>query len=385
MMISNLPPDAQAEWAQRSKSAVVPYNQDGTQTSYAGQEVEMSPAMTSGIVGAMTSAAPVSSVPGINAAVQGMTNAAASGGSNKDVGNATFGSIMQSALQFGLSSLFEGIPGVANVGTAVGMEAMSDDPNYGRAALSSGLPMATSVVSNAVLPGLGMIAGPLASYYAQRSLKDGWLGDATNSRSKERMRDAVEDEWGLCVDDTASMAASQRSIDGINAGASEESKFEDKLGLGLEANYGTTTAGQLRSMVEKELGFSSLKSYLDSMSHKLKDFGYSSDGSSSKREIDSISNPESPGQSTISNPGSPSTSTISNPDSHRSRSRELASRFDEEALEQMEKEAREAENDSDSNDRDSSSSGSGIGGVSGADLGKGVRIGETTNSGSYSS
>lgn len=165
-----------------------------------------------------------------------------------------------------VNAVLPGLPVAPAVGGALASEATKSNSNYGAAALSSGI-NAGAAVAGSMLAGPigGLVAGALAGYATKSSLADGWLGDITDARTSETKRDAVEDAFGFSVGDTKGMASTQKGMDAFGV--------TDK-GFGLDAAYGSTTAGQLADSAKQTglLDNSSLMGYLDKLDSLASEF-----------------------------------------------------------------------------------------------------------------
>ena len=194
-------------------------------------------------------------------------------GVNAVVGSTSFDQLQDSLLSSLASTLagtavntaLPGIPGLSSMAGALAGESTKSESNYGATALSSGINTGAVMAGTALAgPIGGMVAGALSSYAVKSSLKDGWLGDMVDSRTSEAKRDAVEDAFGFDPSDTAGMASTQGMMDALGV--------VDK-GFGLDAAYGSTTAGQIASSA-KQAGFddSSLMGYLDRLDKLSREF-----------------------------------------------------------------------------------------------------------------
>ena len=194
-------------------------------------------------------------------------------GVNAVVGSTSFDQLQDSLLSSLASTLagtavntaLPGIPGLPSMAGALAGESMKSESNYGATALSSGINTGAVMAGTALAgPIGGMVAGALSSYAVKSSLKDGWLGDMVDSRISETKRDAVEDAFGFDPSDTAGMASTQGMMDALGVA---------DRGFGLDAAYGSTTAGQIASSA-KQAGFddSSLMGYLDRLDKLSREF-----------------------------------------------------------------------------------------------------------------
>ena len=52
-----------------------------------------------------------------------------------------------------------------------------------------------------------MVGSSIGNYFAQESIREGYLGDWADSRSNEMSRDELEDEYGYSVKDTKEIMA----------------------------------------------------------------------------------------------------------------------------------------------------------------------------------
>lgn len=232
------------------------------------------PGIVGGAVSMGLGLSPLGQVPGVTAGV----NAAMQGSSLDAIQDAVLGDL----LGWGGASLASnlglgyGIPGIVG---AVTSEAVKDNPNYGATALGS-----TAQVGSAMLGGVlggpfgSIIGGTLGRSLANSSLKEGYLGDLADSRSREKDRDAVESAFGVSVADTESMArvdSIESFLDGLEAMAGAASGVTGKSGrssamdanlgfdFGLDSAVASTTSGKLSSAADDAFGFSTVEGFID--------------------------------------------------------------------------------------------------------------------------
>jgi len=245
--------------------------QDGTAREYEGQKVDMNMAPVNAAANIGMQATGMSSNPAISSAVNSLT----SGADPETLGTSAFSAVMQSGLAQAYNSILGGLPMAPQMATSLSMEATKAKPNYSKTAVNTGIQMLTSLLGNLALPGYGgVIAGGLAKYFSEKSFKHGFLGDMTDSRSREKQRDSIEDAYGVNVDDTAEMASGQSRLDRMNMESTgfvpSSEKIDDKLGVGLQSNYDTTTAGQLEKSAQEAFSNpSGLKGYFDKVSQEF--------------------------------------------------------------------------------------------------------------------
>lgn len=202
---------------------------------------------------------------GVPGPVQSGVNAVMSSDSYSQLQDSLLSSLASTLGSAVTNAALPGIPGLPSIGGALAGEATKSDSNYGAAALSSGINAGAALAGTALAgPIGGLVAGALSSYAVKSSLADGWLGDMVDSRTSEAKRDAVESAFGFDPSDTAGMASTQRGMDAFGV--------TDK-GFGLDAAYGSTTAGQI-SASAKSAGFddNSLMGYLDRMDTLAREF-----------------------------------------------------------------------------------------------------------------
>lgn len=138
-----------------------------------------------------------------------------------------------------VSQLFPGVP-VADLLVSNVKEARRASPNYGASTLAAGARTGSGMLGQAILPipGVGyMVGSSIGNYFAQESIRDGYLGDWSDSRSNERQRDAVED-LGKSVSDTKDLAARDNGWQNLTG---EKSPF------GLQAEYDATPLGRIEN------------------------------------------------------------------------------------------------------------------------------------------
>ena len=202
---------------------------------------------------------------GVPGPIQSGVNAALGSTSFDQLQDSLLSSLASNLASTAVNAALPGLPGLPSMAGALAGESTKKDSNYSAAALSSGINTGAALLGTAVAGPLGgMLAGSLAGYAVKSSLRDGWLGDLADSRTSEAKRDAVEDSFGFDPSDTAGMASTQQGMDALG--------ITDK-GLGLDAAYGSTTAGQLASSA-KQAGFddSSLMGYLDRLDKLSREF-----------------------------------------------------------------------------------------------------------------
>lgn len=251
---------------------------NGMGQSTAGQSAPVGSG-SSGLAGSIASfglgLTPIGQVPGVGAGV----NAATQGGSLDAIQDAILGSVLGWGASSATSALGLGfgLPGIAG---ATASEFSKDDPNYGAAAIG-----ATTKTGLAMLG--GALAGPLGAYgltqlggpMVDKSLSGGYLGDVADSRSREKERDAVEDAFGVSVEDTAQMARVDTVEDMLDrmeqmagtasgdTGRREGAAMDAGMGFGygLDSFNDSTMSGQLSSAADKAYGINDLIGYLDSI------------------------------------------------------------------------------------------------------------------------
>jgi hypothetical protein len=220
-----------------------------TNTAMSGSTSNINPRVNSALTNMVFSKTPLASVPVLGSVVPSTINAAMQGATPEQLATVAGQTTAASGAGYALDQLFD-LPGLPSLGASLVGEAFSKDPNYVAAGSKSLVNTMAGMVGNAAIPIFGgVISSSLSDYFAQKSLDDGWLGDFADSRSNEKQRDTLEDDWGLDVDATKDMAAIDKALG--------EYANSDDYGLGLTANYNSTTAGQ----IEKSF---SLKDYMDS-------------------------------------------------------------------------------------------------------------------------
>lgn len=233
---------------------------------------------------------PVGQMPGVGAGV----NAAMQGGSLDAIQDAILGSVLGWGASTAVQSLDlgYGLPGIAG---SVASEFAKDDPNYGAAAISSGTKTGLAMLGGTLagpLGAMGMTAlgGPMVD----KSLSSGYLGDVAGSRPREKERDAVEDAFGVSVDDTAQMAridSVESFLDRMEqmagaasgeAGKRQGSSMDAGFGFGLDSFNDSTLSGKLSSAADEAYGIKDLSGYLDAM--QFDDIEMDAMGSSGPRD-----------------------------------------------------------------------------------------------------
>jgi len=202
---------------------------------------------------------------GVPGPVQSGVNAVMSSDSFSQLQDSLLSSLASTLGSAVTNAALPGIPGLPSIGGALAGEATKQDSNYGAAALSSGINAGAALAGTALAgPIGGLVAGALSSYAVKSSLADGWLGDMVDSRTSEAKRDAVESAFGFDPSDTAGMASTQMGMDAFGVA---------DRGFGLDAAYGSTTAGQIAASA-KQSGFddSSLMGYLDRLDTIAREF-----------------------------------------------------------------------------------------------------------------
>lgn len=221
---------------------------------------------------------PFGNLPGINSTVGAMTG-------NIDAAD-FLDSLYAEVTGWGAAELVghlaPGVPALPGIVAGLATEGFKDNPNYSAKLTQSTIGAGATVLGGAIAgPPGALIAGTLADYVTKASLDDGWLGDITDARSREKERDAVEGEWGFSREDTSSMAKTQGLMDAFGV--------KDN-GFGLDAAYSSTAYGQMEAAGQKSFQTTSLADYLDRMKVEIDDMMRSdpAGGQKGKQEDDSL-------------------------------------------------------------------------------------------------
>lgn len=206
---------------------------------------------------------------GVPGEVTSAVSAAASSKSFSDLQDSLLSSLANITGREVAERVAPGVPGLPSLGGALASEATKDNPNFGAAALSSGIKSGAALVGTMLGgPIGGFIGGVLSSYAVKSSLDDGWLGDLTDARSYETSRDRAE-ALGFSRDQTGDAAGVQAGRDafadagysGLDPGVSKDS------GVGLSPGTSDLEGGVARA------GRDSLMGYMDRESERSGDDG----------------------------------------------------------------------------------------------------------------